>query len=211
VGEIGTSPLYAFREYFSGKHGMPIPPQNPVGAASLIVWSLLLVVSAKYLFIILKLDNRGEGGILVVSTLIRNASRRLGGKDPRKILMPGLAGAALIHADGMSTPAISVLNAVDGLTVSRPQLQSWTVPLAVPVLVGLFSIQQFGTGRVAKTFRAGGIGMVWNFGIVRDCGIVGAPASFMVAESMGGCFVFSPRVAPRVPTFSSGLSCGDGW
>ncbi|RYD45806.1 MAG: potassium transporter Kup, partial [Verrucomicrobiaceae bacterium] len=158
-GDIGTSPLYAFRECFSGSHGAPITPDNLVGAASLIVWSLLLVVSVKYLFIILKLDNKGEGGILALSTLIRGALRSLGGNDPRKILMLGLAGAALIYADGMLTPAISVLSAVEGLSVSAPALSHWTVPLAVVILVGLFSIQRFGTGNVGKLF--GPVVLLW--------------------------------------------------
>ena len=158
-GDIGTSPLYAFRECFSGHHGAPIDPRNLVGAASLIVWSLLLVVSAKYLFIILKLDNKGEGGILALSTLIRGAVRSLGGKDPRKILLFGLAGAALIYADGMLTPAISVLSAVEGLSVSAPALAHWTVPLSVVILAGLFSIQRFGTGNVGKLF--GPVVLLW--------------------------------------------------
>lgn len=158
-GDIGTSPLYAFRECFSGSHGAPISPDNLIGAASLIVWSLILVVTVKYLFIILKLDNKGEGGILALSTLIRSALRSLGGKDPRKILLFGLAGAALIYADGMLTPAISVLSAVEGLSVSAPALHNWTVPLAVVILTGLFSIQKFGTGKVGKLF--GPVVLIW--------------------------------------------------
>jgi KUP system potassium uptake protein len=158
-GDIGTSPLYAFRECFAGHHGAPINPANLVGAASLIVWSLLLVVSVKYLFIILKLDNKGEGGILALSTLIRGAVRGLGEPDPKKIVMLGLAGAALIYADGMLTPAISVLSAVEGLSVSAPWLAHWTVPLAVVILAGLFSIQKFGTGQVGKYF--GPVVLVW--------------------------------------------------
>lgn len=160
-GDIGTSPLYAFRECFSleSGHGAPITQQNLIGGASLIVWSLLLVVSVKYLFIILKLDNKGEGGILALSTLIRGALRSLGGKDPKKILLLGLAGAALIYADGMLTPAISVLSAVEGLSVSAPALKHWTVPLAVVILFALFSIQRFGTGQVGKLF--GPVVLLW--------------------------------------------------
>ncbi len=160
-GDIGTSPLYAFRECFSleSGHGAPINPANLIGAASLIVWSLLMVVSAKYLFIILKLDNRGEGGILALSTLIRGAVRSLGGTDPRKVLMFGLAGAALIYADGMLTPAISVLSAVEGLAISSPGLAQWTVPASVVILIGLFSIQRFGTGQVGKLF--GPVVLLW--------------------------------------------------
>jgi len=152
-GDLGTSPLYAFRECFSGAHGELIEnTRNLTGAASLIVWALLLVVSVKYLFIILKLDNRGEGGILALSALIRGIIKRLGGKEPQKVLLLGLAGAALIYADGMLTPAISVLSAVEGLSVSAPLLSDWTVPVAVAILTGLFSIQQFGTGKVGGLF-----------------------------------------------------------
>jgi KUP system potassium uptake protein len=158
-GDIGTSPLYAFRECFSGPHAAPIDPRNLTGAASLIVWSLLLVVSVKYLFVILKLDNRGEGGILALSALIRGAIKKNGATDPRRILMFGLAGAALIYADGMLTPAISVLSAVEGLSVSAPMLAEWSVPLAVAILVGLFGIQQFGTGKVGVLF--GPVVLLW--------------------------------------------------
>ncbi|MES2661613.1 MAG: potassium transporter Kup [Verrucomicrobiota bacterium] len=150
-GDIGTSPLYAFRECFSGSHGAPISPANLTGAASLIVWSLLLVVSAKYLFIILRLDNRGEGGILALSALIRS-KMATAADAPRKILLLGLAGAALIYADGMLTPAISVLSAVEGLSVSAPVVAHWAVPISVVILIGLFAIQRHGTAGVGKLF-----------------------------------------------------------
>jgi KUP system potassium uptake protein len=158
-GDIGTSPLYAFRECFHGPHAAPIDPRNLTGAASLIVWSLLLVVSVKYLFIILKLDNRGEGGILALSALIRGAMTRSGGKVSGRILMFGLAGSALIYADGMLTPAISVLSAVEGLSVSAPMLSQWAVPISVMILAGLFTIQQFGTGKVGVLF--GPVVLLW--------------------------------------------------
>lgn len=185
-GDIGTSPLYAFRECFSGSHGAPINPANLVGAASLIVWSLLLVVSVKYLFIILKLDNKGEGGILALSTLIRSAMKGLGGKDPKKILLLGLAGAALIYADGMLTPAISVLSAVEGLSVSAPALEHWTVPLAVLVLAGLFSIQRFGTGQVGKLF--GPVVLLWfgSLGLLGIRGILGHPEVMLALSPWEG-------------------------
>lgn len=158
-GDIGTSPLYAFRECFSGSHGALPSPHNLVGAASLIVWSLLMVVTVKYLLIILRLDNNGEGGVLALSTLIRRALRCLGGRDPRKILLLGLAGASLIYADGMLTPAISVLSAVEGLSVSAPMISHWAVPIAVALLAGLFYIQRFGTGVVGKLF--GPVILLW--------------------------------------------------
>jgi KUP system potassium uptake protein len=159
-GDLGTSPLYAFRECFSGSHGALIEnTRNLTGAASLIVWSLLVVISVNYLLIILKLDNRGEGGILSLSALIRGVTKRLGGKDPRKVMLMGLAGASLIYADGMLTPAITVLSAVEGLSESAPMLSHWAVPVAVCILVALFSIQQFGTGRVGRFF--GPVICVW--------------------------------------------------
>jgi KUP system potassium uptake protein len=158
-GDIGTSPLYAFRECFSGPHAAPADPRNLTGAASLIVWSLLLVVSVKYLFVILKLDNRGEGGILALSALIRGAVTRAGGEVSGRILLFGLAGAALIYADGMLTPAISVLSAVEGLSVSAPMLAHWAVPVSVAILAGLFAIQQFGTGKVGVLF--GPVVLIW--------------------------------------------------
>lgn len=158
-GDIGTSPLYAFRECFSGPHAVRIDPQNLIGAASLVVWSLLLVVSVKYLFIILKLDNKGEGGILALSALIRGASKNEHGRREKNILLFGLAGAALIYADGMLTPAISVLSAVEGLAVSAPMLAHWAVPTAVVILATLFAIQRFGTGKVGVLF--GPIVLLW--------------------------------------------------
>lgn len=158
-GDIGTSPLYAFRECFAGGHAARIDPQNLVGAASLVVWSLLLVVSVKYLFIILKLDNKGEGGILALSALIRGATKQGQGRQGKSILLFGLAGAALIYADGMLTPAISVLSAVEGLAVSAPMLAHWAVPVAVVILATLFAIQRFGTGKVGVLF--GPIVLLW--------------------------------------------------
>ncbi|GAA5131296.1 potassium transporter Kup [Luteolibacter yonseiensis] len=158
-GDIGTSPLYAFRECFSGSHGATPTAGNLVGAASLIVWSLIMVVTVKYLLIILKLDNKGEGGVLALSTLIRGALRCLGGRDPKKILLFGLAGASLIYADGMLTPAISVLSAVEGLAVSAPVIAHWAVPLSVVLLVALFYIQRFGTGLVGRLF--GPVILLW--------------------------------------------------
>ena len=194
-GDIGTSPLYAFRECFSGAHGAPIDPRNLTGAASLIVWSLLLVVSVKYLFVILKLDNRGEGGILALSALIRGAVKRLGGKDPRRILLFGLAGSALIYADGMLTPAISVLSAVEGLSVSAPMLAHWAVPVSVVILAGLFSIQQFGTGKVGGLF--GPVVFLWfaTIAIARRAVPLWAHPQVLLALSPSeGIAVSRPRV-----------------
>ncbi|WP_226895667.1 potassium transporter Kup [Luteolibacter marinus] len=170
-GDIGTSPLYAFRECFA-ETGAHVPPpmttSNLAGAASLIVWALILVVTIKYVLIVVRLDNKGEGGILALSALVRSAARRLGGRDPKTILMLGLAGAALIYADGMITPSISVLSAVEGLTVSTPLEKQHVVPLALVVLVALFAIQRHGTGKVGALF--GPIVLIW-FGTIGALGL----------------------------------------
>jgi KUP system potassium uptake protein len=158
-GDIGTSPIYAFKECFAGHQAMDLSATNLVGAASLIVWSLILVVSVKYLFFILRLDNRGEGGILALAALIRSGSTKMKAKTSRRLLLFGLAGAALIYADGMLTPAISVLSAVEGLKVSAPMFAEWTVPVAIAILLMLFTIQQFGTGKVGMVF--GPIVLLW--------------------------------------------------
>jgi KUP system potassium uptake protein len=158
-GDIGTSPLYAFRECFGGAHAAPLRAENLVGAASLIMWSLILVVSLKYLFLVLRFDNRGEGGILALASLLQHIRRQRALGDARWILLLGLAGAALIYADGILTPAISVLSAVEGLAVVAPGLSHWTVPLTVGILIGLFSIQHHGTGKVGKYF--GPIVLLW--------------------------------------------------
>jgi KUP system potassium uptake protein len=158
-GDIGTSPLYAFRECFAGHHAAHIDARNLTGAASLVVWALLFVVSFKYLFIILKLDNKGEGGILALAALIRNALKSVDGRARKNILLLGLAGAALIYADGMLTPAISVLSAVEGLAVSAPLLASWAVPLAAGILAVLFGIQRLGTSKIGVFF--GPIVLLW--------------------------------------------------
>jgi len=161
-GDIGTSPLYAFRECFTehGGHGVPVNTDNLVGAASLIVWSLLFIVGFKYLVMILRLDNRGEGGVLALAALIRNAVP--GEKTQRGFFMLGLFGAALIYADGMLTPAISVLSAVEGLRVAVPDLSTKIiVAISVAVLVGLFAIQRHGTDRVGKLF--GPVILLWFF------------------------------------------------
>lgn len=176
-GDIGTSPLYAFRECFAPHSAEPTPltATNLVGAASLIIWAMILVVSIKYVLIILKLDNRGEGGILALSALIRSGSRRLGGKDPKLILLLGLAGASLIYADGMITPTISVLSAVEGLAVGTPVLGKYVVPAALLVLTGLFAIQRHGTGKVGTLF--GPIVLLWfiTLGALGLRGIIAHP------------------------------------
>ncbi len=156
-GDIGTSPLYALKDCF-GPHTIAPTPANILGVLSLIFWSLVLIVSVKYLAFVLSADNRGEGGILALMALTHPGGG--GGRRPRYvILLLGLFGAALLYGDGVITPAISVLGAVEGLTVRRPEFAGWIVPLAVIILVGLFLLQQRGTGSVGAIF--GPVMFVW--------------------------------------------------
>jgi KUP system potassium uptake protein len=153
-GDIGTSPLYAMRECFYGQHGVPPTHANVLGVLSLILWSLIFIISVKYLSLILRADNRGEGGILALATLVSDVLRR--GKF---LFLLGLFGAALLYADGMITPAISVLGAVEGLHVATPLFDHYVLPIAVVVLVGLFFFQSRGTTSVGAVF--GPITMIW--------------------------------------------------
>jgi KUP system potassium uptake protein len=153
-GDIGTSPLYALRECFYGKHSIDPTRANVLGVLSLILWSLLLIISVKYLILILRADNRGEGGILALATLVSDVVRR--GKF---LFLLGLFGAALLYADGMITPAISVMSAVEGLHVATPMFDSSVVPIAVVILVGLFLFQSRGTTGVGTVF--GPVTLLW--------------------------------------------------
>jgi len=148
-GDIGTSPLYALRECFHGEYAVDVTPANVLGILSLVLWSLVLVISVKYLGFVLRADNRGEGGILALVAL---AVPRYAPRRAASLAMLGLFGASLLYGDGMLTPAISVLAAVEGLEVVAPGLQSFVIPSTVVILIGLFSIQSRGTGRVGALF-----------------------------------------------------------
>lgn len=160
-GDIGTSPLYALKECFNGPHGVEPTPANVVGVLSLIVWSLISVVSVKYIGFILRADNRGEGGILALLALLLQKSSGIGDDEKKKkrLIWLALFGAALLYGDGIITPAISVLGAVEGVTVISPALQQFIVPITIVLLVGLFAAQRFGTDRVGRAF--GPIMFVW--------------------------------------------------
>lgn len=156
-GDIGTSPLYAFRQCFTAPHGVAVTQLNVMGVLSLIFWSLMLIISLKYVAIMLRADNRGEGGVLALSTLVANSTRNW--KLWRPVALVGVLGAALFFGDGMLTPAISVLSAVEGLEVVAPRLQSWVLPITIAILVALFAAQKNGTEKVGRVF--GPIIIVW--------------------------------------------------
>jgi KUP system potassium uptake protein len=150
-GDIGTSPLYAIRESFREENGITVIPENVLGVVSLIFWSLIVVVSIKYLVFAVRADNRGEGGILSLSARVSPYLRRSHATRVA-VVMVGLAGAALLYGDSMITPAISVLSAVEGLEVATPALGPFVLPITVAILVGLFALQSRGTARVGNLF-----------------------------------------------------------
>ena len=149
-GDIGTSPLYALKEVFANGH-VPLTPENIYGVLSMVVWTLTVVVSLKYVLLILRADNNGEGGLIAMLALASQAVKHKPALR-RRLLMLGIFGTAIFFGDGVITPAISVLSAVEGLEVAAPGLHDYVVPLTLVVLTGLFLVQRHGTGRVGKYF-----------------------------------------------------------
>jgi KUP system potassium uptake protein len=165
-GDIGTSPLYTVKQCFAAESSLTT--ENVLGVLSLIAWSLMMVVTVKYVIVILRADNRGEGGILALTALaLRSASRR--GQRHRWILAAGLVGAALFYGDGVITPAISVLSAIEGLKIATPLFDPYVIPLTVVVLVALFAVQRRGTGLVGGYF--GPVTVLW-FAVIGILGLV---------------------------------------
>ncbi|HET9811702.1 MAG TPA: potassium transporter Kup [Sphingomicrobium sp.] len=150
-GDIGTSPIYAFRETFAGHHTLIPDRLHIYGVLSLIFWSMMIIVTTKYLFVIMRADNKGEGGSLALLALInRSIDGRI--KWTGGIVLLGVFATALFYGDSMITPAISVLSAVEGLTTVNPAFEPWVIPLAITILIGLFSLQSRGTAKVGSMF-----------------------------------------------------------
>jgi KUP system potassium uptake protein len=167
-GDIGTSPLYTMKEVFSKEHGLVLDPPNLLGVVSLIFWGLTIIVTLKYVTLVLRANNRGEGGIMALTALAMSAVRH----KPRwhyLVMLLGLMGAALFFGDGVITPAISVLSAIEGLEVAAPALHRYVLPLAVAVLVALYMLQKRGTAGIGRWF--GPIMVVW-FATLATMGVV---------------------------------------
>jgi len=157
-GDIGTSPLYAFKETFTEKtHELVVDQVNVYGVCSLAFWALVLIISVKYLSFVMKADNHGEGGILALTSLVMKKNQKV--VKAGALVTLGVFGTALLYGDGIITPAISVLSAVEGLEEVSSSFEAWVIPIAVVILVGLFSVQKRGTGAVGKVF--GPIMVVW--------------------------------------------------
>src|SRR5512135_3278869 len=161
-GDIGTSPLYAAKETFSPQHGIPLTPDNVIGGVSAIFWALTIIVSLKYVTLVLRANNRGEGGIMALLALA-TASVRDRPRTRATLLAIGVFGASLFYGDAVLTPAISVLSAVEGLEVGTSAFKPYVVPIAVLVIIGLFSFQASGTAVVGRLF--GPITLVWFLAI----------------------------------------------
>jgi KUP system potassium uptake protein len=166
-GDIGTSPIYAFRETFAGHHPIAVDPLHIHGVLSLIFWSMMIVVTIKYVGVIMRADNKGEGGSLALLALIRRETRER--RWTAGIVLLGVFACALFYGDSMITPAISVLSAVEGLQTVAPRFGPFVVPTAVMILLGLFSIQSRGTGRVGTFF---GPIMLLYFAVIATFGIM---------------------------------------
>ncbi|HYC58654.1 MAG TPA: potassium transporter Kup [Thermoanaerobaculia bacterium] len=163
-GDIGTSPLYAFRECFAPSHHLPVNEANILGILSLVFWALIIVVSIKYLTFVMRADNRGEGGILALMSLLEpRRSKRRG-----MLLALGLFGSALLYGDSIITPAISVLSAIEGLEIVAPGMHTYVIPITIVVLIGLFMVQKAGTAKVGTMF--GPIMLAW-FSVIAVMGI----------------------------------------
>ncbi|GAC1039093.1 potassium transporter Kup [Pseudomonas sp. No.117] len=173
-GDIGTSPLYTLKEVFSPHYGLPLNHDSVLGILSLIFWSLIWVVTLKYITFVMRADNQGEGGIMALTALARRAAQG----SPRlatTLVLLGLFGAALFYGDSMITPAVSVLSAVEGLELAFDGLDAWVVPIALIILVGIFAIQKRGTATIGKFF--GPVMVLWftSLGALGVYGIVQQP------------------------------------
>jgi KUP system potassium uptake protein len=185
-GDIGTSPLYAFRESFHAAEGLPVDERSVLGILSLMFWALILVVTLKYMIFVLRADNHGEGGIMALTALATNALPRLNGRKMGGLVILGLFGTALLYGDGVITPAISVLSAVEGLDLVAPNLAGYVAPVAAGILIGLFVIQRHGTARVGSLF--GPVMLLWF-------GTIAALGAFQVIANPSVVAAVNPRFA----------------
>jgi KUP system potassium uptake protein len=187
-GDIGTSPLYAFRESFHEDYGITTSSANILGVLSLIFWALILVISIKYLAFILRADNKGEGGIIALTALI--TPKKSDNRYRHWLVLAGLFGAALLYGDSMITPAISVLSAIEGLKVATPIFEPYIIPITLGILIGLFLVQSYGTAGIGKVF--GPITTVWflTLAALGISQILGSPEVFRALNPAYGIDFF---------------------
>jgi KUP system potassium uptake protein len=179
-GDIGTSPLYTMGTVFDAANGLALTPDNVIGVVSLILWSLMIVVSLKYVTLIMRADNGGEGGIMALLAL---AAQSVRDRPPlrRVLIVAGVFGASLFYGDGVITPAISVLSAVEGLELAAPSLKHFVVPIALAVLIALFMVQRRGTAGIGTVF--GPIMVAW-FAIIAVVGAIGIAKAPLILSAL---------------------------
>ncbi len=197
-GDIGTSPLYAAKEVFNPSHGIPFSTANVLGGVSAIFWALMIIVSVKYVILIMRADNRGEGGIMALLALA-TASVRTRGRWGTGLALLGVFGAALFYGDGVITPAISVLSAVEGLQVMAPALKPYVIPLTVIVLIALFAIQSRGTATVGSLFGPVMIAWFVTIGAIGAINIFKAPA---VLQALSPVYAYAFLTQHGLASFS---------
>ncbi len=182
-GDIGTSPLYAFKEAFAGAHAMPLTEVNVLATLSSLFWAVMLIISLKYVWIVLRFSNEGEGGVLALTALAQRVTRQ----QPRlalAVIIAGIFGAALFYGDAVITPAISVLSAIEGLSVVTPAFERWVAPITIGILIGLFVIQKHGTSRIGGLF--GPVTVIWflTLGVLGVISIVQNPVVLQAVNPM---------------------------
>ncbi|MEQ1773935.1 MAG: potassium transporter Kup [Burkholderiales bacterium] len=195
-GDIGTSPLYAFKEAFGGAHPLPLSEANVFGVLSLIFWAVMLIVSVKYVLFVLRFDNKGEGGVLALLALASQLFR-----EHRKLsavaTVIAVFAASLFYGDAVITPAISVLSAVEGISVATPALERWVVPATIVILIGVFALQPYGTGKIGRLF--GPITLIWFF-VLGGLGVMSILATPAILKAL------DPSYAVRFAVQSPGLA-----
>lgn len=197
-GDIGTSPLYALRECFSGPHAIPTIQENVLGCVSLIFWFIILIVCIKYVTILMKADNKGEGGIMALMALIERISPQAK-KYGLLISLFGIIGAALLFSDAILTPAVSVLSAIEGIKVITPVFQPLIIPISIIVLISLFIIQSQGTAKVGNLF--GPIILLW-FIIIGVLGVIAISKNLEILKSLNPYFAVKMLVTNHHQAFS---------
>jgi KUP system potassium uptake protein len=198
-GDIGTSPLYTLRTAFTGVHALPLTHENVLGILSALFWSLMIVVTLKYVSLIMRADNRGEGGILALTALVARGLEN----NPRRrwwLVGFGIFGAAMFYGDGMITPAITVLGAVEGLQVIAPNLHAWVVPIAVVIMLVLFGIQKRGTAQIGAMF--GPVMCLW-FATLAVLGALEIASRPSVIAAINPMYLFEFAVADPIAAFLS--------
>src|SRR5271165_2885002 len=186
-GDIGTSPLYAAKETFNHTHGIPFNAESIIGGVSAIFWALMIVVSLKYVVLIMRADNKGEGGIMALLSLV-STSVKGHTSWARPLAILGVFGAALFYGDGVITPAISVLSAIEGLEVATPLLKPYVVALTVVVLIALYSVQSRGTGGIGKWF--GPVMTIW-FLVLAGMGVVNIMKAPQILAAVNPWYAFA--------------------